>query len=142
MSVNENMITTAKGKDMKTQIGIGHDVINDYNIGCLCCGRKDIQLHHYPSKGAMKGIVLSEILYVTIFPLCEVHHAEAHLGRVTVTEYLGGIRSGEAVMRVMRWEDFVESDLMKTHSKEITVREATIEHVKRIIAQNAKPSTE
>jgi hypothetical protein len=62
-----------------TAMSIAHELCREYNIGCVVCGDTDIEMHHYPSIGKMGKRRLSEILFVTIFPLCQKCHTEFHI---------------------------------------------------------------
>jgi len=66
-----------------TAMSIAHEICDEYNIGCVICGDRPIQLHHLPSKGELKGQHLCEILYVTVFSLCTKCHANYHKGNIS-----------------------------------------------------------
>jgi hypothetical protein len=36
-----------------TAISIAHELCREYNIGCIVCGNKNIEMHHFPDKKKM-----------------------------------------------------------------------------------------
>ena len=106
-----------------TAISIAHELCKEYNIGCVVCGDTEIEMHHYPTKGQMKKRKLSEILFVTIFPLCQECHTDYHTK--------GNIDS-ESVIKALNF-------CVTMHSGRLYDKcycELTREHIYRIIARN------
>jgi hypothetical protein len=106
-----------------TAISIAHEMCIEYDIGCVVCGDTDIEMHHYPTKGQMKKRKLSEILFVTIFPMCRECHTNYHTK---------GNTDRESVIKTLNF--CVTRSSRRIYDKRYC--ELTREHIDRIIARN------